>query len=155
LKVLFDEDVPHPLRPVLPNHDIRTVPGMGWAGVKNGELLKRIGAEYFDVFLTGDKNLPKQQNRSSRPFAVLVLSAINWTVIRKNGASFPKRSMPPALGPSVRSTAARSCRSVGGDRLRRRSETLFVNFNELECRSSTATAHKSSASAAQCTSSRL
>lgn len=57
---------------------------MGWAGVKNGELLKRVEAERFEVFLTGDKSLQKQQDLSRRPFAVLVLSAINWTVIRKN-----------------------------------------------------------------------
>jgi hypothetical protein len=34
---------------------------MGWAGVKNGELLRRAEGE-FDLFLTADKNLRYQQN---------------------------------------------------------------------------------------------
>jgi hypothetical protein len=38
--------------------------------------------EAFDVFLTGDKNMPHQQPLAGRPFAVLILSAINWPVIR-------------------------------------------------------------------------
>ena len=56
---------------------------MGWSGVKNGELLKLVESRGFQVFLTGDKNLPKQQRLEDRPFAVVVLSAINWAVIRK------------------------------------------------------------------------
>lgn len=85
MKILLDEDVPHPLVRALPQrHVIRTVAAMGWAGVKNGELLKRTEAERFEVFVTGDKNLAKQQELSNRPFAVLVLSAINWAVIRKH-----------------------------------------------------------------------
>lgn len=82
MKVLFDEDVPHPLVRALRGHRVQTVAGMGWGGIENGELLKRLEMYGFDVFLTGDKNLPKQQDLSTRPFAVLVLSAINWTVIK-------------------------------------------------------------------------
>jgi hypothetical protein len=34
------------------------------------------------VFLTGDKNMQYQQPLAGRPFAVLIMSAINWPVIR-------------------------------------------------------------------------
>jgi hypothetical protein len=82
LKVLFDEDVPGKLARSLPRHDIHTVISMKWGGIKNGELLTLIEGEGFNVFLTGDKNMEKQQRLEGRPFAVLVMSAINWPVIR-------------------------------------------------------------------------
>jgi hypothetical protein len=55
---------------------------MQWGGVKNGALLTLIERERFDVFLTGDKNMSKQQRLEGRPFAVLIMSAINWPVVR-------------------------------------------------------------------------
>jgi hypothetical protein len=82
LKVLFDEDVPAKLARSLPGHEIHTVVGMEWGGIKNGELLTLIESEDFDVFLTGDKNMEMQQRLEDRPFAVLVMSAINWPVVR-------------------------------------------------------------------------
>lgn len=72
-RVLFDEDVPRPLRRDLPGFDIRTVAEMGWAGVKNGELLRRASPE-FDVFLTADRNLVFQQNLAGVGLGVVVLA---------------------------------------------------------------------------------
>jgi hypothetical protein len=34
------------------------------------------------VFLTGDKNMQNQQRLEDRSFAVLIMSAINWPVVR-------------------------------------------------------------------------
>jgi predicted nuclease of predicted toxin-antitoxin system len=82
LRVLFDEDVPGKLARFLPQHEIHTVVSMQWGHIKNGELLTLIERERFDVFLTGDKNMDKQQRLSGRPFAVLIMSAINWPVVR-------------------------------------------------------------------------
>jgi hypothetical protein len=82
LKVFFDEDVPRKLARFLSQHDIQTVVSMRWGGVKNGELLKLIEREGFHVFLTGDKNMENQQQLEACPFAVLIMSAINWPVIR-------------------------------------------------------------------------
>jgi len=81
LKVFFDEDVPRKLARFLPHHEVETVVSMGWGSVKNGALLKLIEQEGFQVFLTGDKNMSSQQRLDGRPFAVLVMSAINWPVI--------------------------------------------------------------------------
>ena len=72
--VLFDEDVPRPLRRELPGFDIRTVVEMGWSGVMNGELLRRAEA-VFDVFLTADQNLEFQQNIPKLRLGVVVLAA--------------------------------------------------------------------------------
>ena len=82
MKVLFDEDVPARLAPFLLLHEIHTVAGMRWGSIKNGALLSLIEREGFDVFLTGDKNMNQQQRLDGRPFAVLILSAINSPVIR-------------------------------------------------------------------------
>ena len=82
MKVFLDEGVPRKLVPFLSGHDVHTVVSRGWGGMKNGALLALLGREGFDVFLTGDKNMPYQQPLTGRPFAVLILSAINWPVIR-------------------------------------------------------------------------
>ena len=84
--MLFDEDVPRKLVRFLPGHEIQTVVSMGWGGIKNGELLGLIAREGFSVFLTGDKNMPNQQQLQGRSFAVLVMSAINWPVVRPHVA---------------------------------------------------------------------
>jgi hypothetical protein len=43
---------------------------MGWAGVKNGKLLK-LAEPQFAVFITTDKNLRCQQNLSGRKLAII------------------------------------------------------------------------------------
>jgi hypothetical protein len=55
-------------------YEVKTVPQMGWAGVKNGQLLALAEAE-FDVFITVDRNLSFQQNLSQFNIAVIVLQA--------------------------------------------------------------------------------
>lgn len=84
MKVLFDEDVPHKLARMLPGHEVHTVVGMQWGGITNGALLTLIERERFNVFLTGDKNMQNQQRLEARPFAVLIMSAINWPVVRQH-----------------------------------------------------------------------
>ena len=48
---------------------------MGWAGKRNGELLRLLTAEHFAVFLTTDQNLRYQQNLRGLRVAVVVLVA--------------------------------------------------------------------------------
>ena len=76
MRILLDECLPARLRRDLPGHDVQTVPGTGWAGIKNGRLLRLIAdSGNYDVFLTMDKSLPKQQRLRDLPFAVVVLRA--------------------------------------------------------------------------------
>ena len=65
MRVLLDECVPRALRNDLPGHEVKTVAELGWAGVRNGELLRRAAAA-FDVLITVDRNLEYQQ--ASRVF---------------------------------------------------------------------------------------
>ena len=55
---------------------------MQWGGIKNGALLKLVERNHFDVFLTGDKNMENQQRLEGLRFAVLIMPAINWPVVR-------------------------------------------------------------------------
>jgi hypothetical protein len=45
---------------------------------------KRSAAEEagFEVFVTADKKLPKQQNLKGRPLALVVLSTLDWEVMK-------------------------------------------------------------------------
>jgi len=43
---------------------------MGWADLDDGPLLNAM-ADRFDVLVTVDKNLPKQQRIDNRPLAVI------------------------------------------------------------------------------------
>ena len=62
MRVLLDECVPRPLLRELSQHAVRTVPEMGWAGKRNGELLGLIKSAGFDAFITTDQNFEHQQN---------------------------------------------------------------------------------------------
>jgi hypothetical protein len=74
MRVLLDECVPRALRKELLGHEVKTVAEVGWAGVKNGELLQ-LAATQFDLLLTVDRNLEYQQNFAGLALAVLVVHA--------------------------------------------------------------------------------
>jgi hypothetical protein len=74
VRVLLDECVPKKLRRDLPAHEVRTVTEMGWAGTKNGPLLRQAAAE-FDVFLTLDQGIEFQQSLTGLALAVIVMAA--------------------------------------------------------------------------------
>src|SRR3990172_2131829 len=76
MKVLIDECLPRKLKHELPDHEVKTVPDAGWAGKKNGILL-RLMADVFDIFITIDSNLEDQQQLAAQPVAFVVLSAVN------------------------------------------------------------------------------
>jgi predicted nuclease of predicted toxin-antitoxin system len=76
MRILLDECLPARLRRDLPGHDVLTVPRAGWAGIKNGKLLRLIeDSANYGVFLTMDKSLPHQQQLTGLAFAVVVLRA--------------------------------------------------------------------------------
>jgi len=76
MRLLLDECLPRTLKKEFLGHKIRTVPEMGWAGKKNGELL-RLAEDEFDAFITLDQNLQYQQNLSKSSMAIILLSVKN------------------------------------------------------------------------------
>jgi len=50
MKLLLDECLPRKLKHHLPGHVCHTVPEAGWAGKKNGELLRLAEKSGFESF---------------------------------------------------------------------------------------------------------
>jgi hypothetical protein len=78
-KVLFDENMPRMLRRDLPEFVVRTVQEEGWAGLKNGDLLRRAVLS-FDVLLTADQRLRYQQNTSQFAIGIVVIETFDTTI---------------------------------------------------------------------------
>jgi hypothetical protein len=74
VRVLLDENLPHDLARALTGHQVHTVQGAGWAGVKNGDLLRRMNGQ-FDALLTMDRNLEREHNLTILSFGVIVIRA--------------------------------------------------------------------------------
>jgi hypothetical protein len=82
LRILFDQGTPAPLAKYLPGHQISTAYEMGWAALKNGELIAAAQSSGFELLITTDQNLRYQQNLSERMISILVLSTTSWPRIR-------------------------------------------------------------------------
>jgi hypothetical protein len=91
VRVLLDECLPRRLQQGLPGHEVRTVQELGWAGTKNGALLRRAAAEGFEVFLTVDRNVEYQQHLPGVSLAVVALRA------RSNDVADLEPLMPAVL----------------------------------------------------------
>jgi predicted nuclease of predicted toxin-antitoxin system len=74
MRILLDECIDRRLAREFVDHEVKTVPQMGWAGIKDGQLLILAEAE-FDVFITVDRNLSFQQNLQQCKIAAVVLQA--------------------------------------------------------------------------------
>ena len=109
MKILLDECVPARLSRSLLNHEVRTTPQAGWAGIKNGELLQ-LASMAFDVFVTVDRNLAFQQNIASLPLPVIVIHSAS----NKLNDIEP---YTPALHQTLDSPLERRVYHIGGLRL--------------------------------------
>ena len=87
MKVLFDVNMPRPLRRELPGHEVVTAQSMGWGELVNGDLLQAAEKEGFDAFVTADRNLRYQQNLASRRIAILVVPSNNLRVLAQMAAT--------------------------------------------------------------------
>lgn len=74
MKILLDECIDRRLAREFVAYEVKTAPQMGWAGIKDGQLLALAEAE-FDIFITVDRNLSFQQNLFQFDIAVIVLQA--------------------------------------------------------------------------------
>ena len=74
MKVLLDENIDKKLKEMLISPDIEceTVKGAGYRGKKNGELLV-LAERSYDVFVTMDKSIRKQQNLAGWRIALLLV----------------------------------------------------------------------------------
>jgi predicted nuclease of predicted toxin-antitoxin system len=82
LKILLDQNVPAILRRFLIGHTTIASSEIGWTELANGVLLAAAERAGFDVLVTGDKNIPRQQNLSGRRIALVILGNQRWPVIK-------------------------------------------------------------------------
>jgi hypothetical protein len=74
VKLLLDECVDRRLAREIVGHDVQTVPRMGWAGKRNGELLS-LASGRFDALITVDRHLPEQHDLMQYGLAIVILVA--------------------------------------------------------------------------------
>jgi hypothetical protein len=72
MRILLDENFPADFTTLLVGHDASNVHSHGWAGIKNGELLRRAHG-VCEVFVTLDRNLEFQQNIKILSFGIVVV----------------------------------------------------------------------------------
>ena len=72
MRILLDENFPADFAKLLVGHEAITVHSLGWAGIKNGELLRRAHS-ICEVFITLDRSLEFQQKIKALPFGVVVV----------------------------------------------------------------------------------
>jgi predicted nuclease of predicted toxin-antitoxin system len=77
MRLLLDENLDWRLRRDLAAHHVDSVPLVGWAGIENGELLKKAVEAGFDVLITMDSNMVHQQSLTKHPIAVVALRAVS------------------------------------------------------------------------------
>ena len=76
MRILLDENLPTKVKYDFgESYEVSTVRDMGWLGNKNGELLGLAAFNYFDIFITLDKNLQHQQSLNKVDLKFIVLLA--------------------------------------------------------------------------------
>jgi hypothetical protein len=87
MRILLDQNVPAILRRFLFGHTTFLSSQMGWSELSNGVLIRAAEREGFDVLVTGDKNIPHQQNLSDLRIALVILGNNSWPVLEPRTAA--------------------------------------------------------------------
>jgi len=65
VKVLLDEMLPIGVREFFPSHEVYSAAHAGFAGISNGEMIRRAIAASFDVVVSPDRGIPPSRTWSS------------------------------------------------------------------------------------------
>ena len=74
MRVLLDNCVNHRLAYHVTGHNVTHVRDLGWADLTNGHLIKAAEEAEFDVLLTVDKSIRKQQNFKNKQLNLITLN---------------------------------------------------------------------------------
>ena len=85
--VVLDHNIPKPLVAHLPGDQVHTTEQNGWSTLDNGFLLDEAETAGYEAFITGDKNIPFQQNLSTRNIRIIILSQKARPVVARNTGS--------------------------------------------------------------------
>ena len=97
MKILLDECVPARLSALLTGHSVTTVQRCGWAGIKNGDLL-RLAEKEYNAFLTVDRKISLQQDLTTFNISVVLIRS------RLNRLTDIRRLVPELLEAINRAT---------------------------------------------------
>ena len=98
MRILLDENLDWRLEEFLPGHDVKSVPRIGWAGLKNGRLLARAQAD-FDVLITMDSSMISQQNLGKIKIAIVALRSPSNRLADTSPLMLKVLALLPALKP--------------------------------------------------------
>ena len=82
MRILFDVNMPEPLRRYLAEHTVDTADEKGWARIRNGNLLDNAERDGYEVLITADQSMRYQQNIAGRQLSVIVLLSNRWPDVR-------------------------------------------------------------------------
>ena len=82
-RIIIDQNLTMHLRDLLPGHVVTHAHEMGWDRLNNGELLNSAEQAGFDVMLTADQSIPRQNRMEARRIAVVILSTNRWPTIQQ------------------------------------------------------------------------
>ncbi len=71
LRVLFDKNVPYPLKRYLTDYQVTTAEEEGWGQISNGELISSAEQSGCEILITCDQNVRYQQNLTDRKIAMV------------------------------------------------------------------------------------
>ncbi len=75
MKILLDECLPVDFRHSFPSHEVHTPQWAGFKGKNNGELLRAAEIAGYDVLLTVDQGIPRQQRPTGRRLSIVLIRA--------------------------------------------------------------------------------
>lgn len=83
MRTAFDKNVPVGVRRFLTGHEVRTFAEMNWPPrLENRHLLDAAERLGFDLMVTSDRNIRRQQNLTGRKLALVVLGSNIWPIVR-------------------------------------------------------------------------
>ena len=90
MRILLDENIDVRFKYLFKDtlHEVFTVKDMNWLGIKNGELLKLMEVNHFEIFIAVDKNLPYQQNKNKLPLTVIILN-VKRNILKRITVLYP------------------------------------------------------------------
>ena len=101
--MLLHENLDRRLRTSLGPREVFTASYKGWGRLKNGRLLEAAEDEGVEVLVTGDQTLRYEQNLSGRRLAVVVLSTVEWRILK---------DQPPKIFAAIDSAAPGSVQEI-------------------------------------------
>jgi len=73
MKILLDECLPLDFRHSFPNHDAHTADWAGFKSRKNGELLQAAEQAGYEVLVTVDQGIPRQQHPAGGMLSIILV----------------------------------------------------------------------------------